>query len=512
MAFWHRIAKSKLKIACTQFRSLHIQLPHASSSFYSSAPKPPRPHCPFHDRPTRFFVNSVRFFAVPIQFQAKLKKEEDYGSDGPRLNEEIKSQYVRLVLDDGHSIVSRFEALERAKQLKLDLVEVQRSGKPPVCKIMDYHKETYKKQEMEKERAKSKVTLRKGECKEVRISEKTELKDLKVKADMVRKLMDKGYRVKCKAACSNEDQDMTGPLTRLLALIEDVTVVESEPRMAKKEAFMIVRHVKYGQIKKGAGKGKKLQDVKAQEGESEEEVLSDGDEHISGWTVSNNVNETTSPDHQTNAAQEPFIPSNSNDSVFPNEPENRYKRAAHPSANNAQSNTMTENRYSRRPDPRNRFQQTPFNNNTDADRRPEASNRYQQTTSNNSGDSRRPDPRNRFQQTPFNNNTDADRRPEASNRYQQTTSNNSGDSRRPDPRNRFQQPTFNNTDAARSMRHVPADVNANSRIENTKQGVTPGSRNPMPSRDLSQPRPGYGIFSAQKGPEAQGQPFSQDSQ
>ncbi|MCH89334.1 translation initiation factor IF-3 chloroplastic-like, partial [Trifolium medium] len=56
-----------------------------------------------------------------------------------------------------HSVVSRFEALKRAKMLKLDLVEVDKNANPPVCKIMDYHKELYKKKESDKERAKSKV-------------------------------------------------------------------------------------------------------------------------------------------------------------------------------------------------------------------------------------------------------------------------------------------------------------------------------------------------------------------
>ncbi|RYR10269.1 hypothetical protein Ahy_B05g078731 isoform C [Arachis hypogaea] len=179
----------------------YMWLPHSSS--INSIPKPgtlriPQPYWAFHDTPP-LVSSSVRFFAAPIQFQSKWKKEEEDSIEGRRLNDQIKAQYVRLVFDDGnHSIISRFEALDRARKLKLDLVEVQRNGNPPVVKIMDYHKETYKKQEKEKERAKSKseLTLRKGECKEVRFSGKTEMKDLKMKADMVKKLMEKGYRVK----------------------------------------------------------------------------------------------------------------------------------------------------------------------------------------------------------------------------------------------------------------------------------------------------------------------------
>ncbi|GAU29257.1 hypothetical protein TSUD_392070 [Trifolium subterraneum] len=175
----------------------------------------PNPYSLFHDRPTNF-LNSVRFYAVPVKFQVKPKKEED---DGPRLNDQVKAKYVRLVGDDGHSVVSRFEALERAKTLKLDLVEVDKNANPPVCKIMDYHKEMYKKKESDKERAKSKseMTMRK-ETKEVRISEKTESKDLKMKSDHIIKLMEKGYRVKAKAT-GKADQSMFDAISRLSALI-----------------------------------------------------------------------------------------------------------------------------------------------------------------------------------------------------------------------------------------------------------------------------------------------------
>ncbi|XP_045829934.1 translation initiation factor IF3-1, mitochondrial-like isoform X2 [Trifolium pratense] len=220
MAFLHRIEKSKFKTAYFQFHRCYTLLPHGS--FSNSTPKThpmlmPNPYSLFYDKPSNF-LNSVRFYAVPAKFQVKPNKEED-DDDGPRLNDQVKARHIRLVGDDGgHSVVSRVEALARAKTLKLDLVEVDRKANPPVCKIMDYHKELYKKKESEKERAKSKseMTMRK-ETKELRISEKTESKDLKMKSDMVRKLMEKGYRVKVKAT-GKIDQSMKDSLSRLLAL------------------------------------------------------------------------------------------------------------------------------------------------------------------------------------------------------------------------------------------------------------------------------------------------------
>ncbi|KAF3793380.1 Translation initiation factor IF-3, partial [Nymphaea thermarum] len=95
-----------------------------------------------------------RGFAAPVQ--AKPKPEAK-GTEGPHINTAITAPFVRLVTDEGHTVVSRREALDRAKKLKLDLVEVQRTANPPVCKLMDFHREKYKQQIKEKERTKGKV-------------------------------------------------------------------------------------------------------------------------------------------------------------------------------------------------------------------------------------------------------------------------------------------------------------------------------------------------------------------
>ncbi|WOL12877.1 hypothetical protein Cni_G21645 [Canna indica] len=192
----------------------------------------------------------VRNFAAPVQSKQKLKSDTD---EGPRLNDAITAPVVRLVTDEGHGIVSRREALDRAKKLNLDLVEVQRTANPPVCKIMDYHKEKFKQEVKEKERVKSKsqLALRSGENKEVRFKAKTEVKDLKIKAETVIRLMERGYRVKCTALPTKEGEDLGQLLTRLLPLIEDVSILESGPHVDTKQAYIIVRHVKFLSKKSG---------------------------------------------------------------------------------------------------------------------------------------------------------------------------------------------------------------------------------------------------------------------
>ena len=61
---------------------------------------------------------------------------------GPRVNNKIRASEVQLITDDGDNIgvVPIGEALDRAKEVGLDLIEVAPNAKPPVCKIIDYGK------------------------------------------------------------------------------------------------------------------------------------------------------------------------------------------------------------------------------------------------------------------------------------------------------------------------------------------------------------------------------------
>ncbi|CAF1706414.1 unnamed protein product [Brassica napus] len=116
-------------------------------------------------------VPKKRSFVTTLLIVKTSKKEEDVESDGPRLNDKITSETVRLVSEEGNLICS---SLRRAKELKHDLVEVQRDAKPPVCKIVDYAHDKYKNDQVGKERAKAKraeVSIR-PEVKEIHFTPK----------------------------------------------------------------------------------------------------------------------------------------------------------------------------------------------------------------------------------------------------------------------------------------------------------------------------------------------------
>jgi len=85
-----------------------------------------------------------------------------------RLNYQIMSPQLRLLDEEGKQIgiVSKIEALQKAKELGIDVVEVAPNAKPPVAKLIDYKK--FKYQEAKKERESKKSQKNVG-VKEVRL-------------------------------------------------------------------------------------------------------------------------------------------------------------------------------------------------------------------------------------------------------------------------------------------------------------------------------------------------------
>ena len=85
-----------------------------------------------------------------------------------RINYQIASPQLRLLDEDGKQIgiVSKLEALQRAKELNIDVVEVSASAVPPVAKLIDFKK--FKYQEAKKERESRKNQKNVG-VKEIRL-------------------------------------------------------------------------------------------------------------------------------------------------------------------------------------------------------------------------------------------------------------------------------------------------------------------------------------------------------
>jgi translation initiation factor IF-3 len=116
---------------------------------------------------------------------------------GPRKNEEIKLSPLRVIGADNKQIgvIEREEALRLAEEAGLDLIEIEATARPPVCKIMDYGKFKYEKSKKARAQNDAKRT---AETKEIRLgrSVKIEEHDLRVRMDQARRFLLSGHRVR----------------------------------------------------------------------------------------------------------------------------------------------------------------------------------------------------------------------------------------------------------------------------------------------------------------------------
>jgi hypothetical protein len=96
---------------------------------------------------------------------------------------------VRVVAEDGSNlgVLSTEQALRRAQEVGLDLVEVNPKASPPVCKILDFGKYKYEEKKRQRD-AKRKQTV--VEVKEIKIRPKTDDHDIEVKLRAARKFVE----------------------------------------------------------------------------------------------------------------------------------------------------------------------------------------------------------------------------------------------------------------------------------------------------------------------------------
>jgi len=116
------------------------------------------------------------------------------GKQGLRVNEAIRAQSVRLI-DESNTqigIVNFQEALARAREVGLDLVEVAPNSEPPVCRIMDYGKWLYEQKRKSKQAHKKQHA---AVLKEIRFTPKIDKHDLDIKINHAVKFLEKGYKV-----------------------------------------------------------------------------------------------------------------------------------------------------------------------------------------------------------------------------------------------------------------------------------------------------------------------------
>ncbi len=111
------------------------------------------------------------------------------------MNEGIRAKEVRVLGPEGENfgVLSLNDALAKARELGLDLIEISPNANPPVCKVTDYGKFKYEQKKKDKE-IKSKATI--TETKEAQVKIGTSTNDMNIKASKIGAWLREGHRVK----------------------------------------------------------------------------------------------------------------------------------------------------------------------------------------------------------------------------------------------------------------------------------------------------------------------------
>lgn len=137
------------------------------------------------------------------------------------------------------------EALRRARNYELDLVEIAPGASPPVCKIMDYGKFRYEQQKKEKEARKKSANV---QMKEVRFRPHTDDHDFDFKTKHARGFLSDGNKVKAWVQFRGRDiiyQDQgMDLLRRFIEELQDVAKIDQSPRMEGRRMTTILAPAK----------------------------------------------------------------------------------------------------------------------------------------------------------------------------------------------------------------------------------------------------------------------------
>jgi len=178
-----------------------------------------------------------------------------------RMNDGIRAKEVRVLGPDGENfgILPIREAIAKAAELGLDLIEISPNANPPVCKVTDYGKYKYEQKKKDKEvKSKAKVT----ETKEAQVKIGTSQNDMNIKASKIAQWLREGHRVKIDLFLWGRYKYMEFPflkerLERFLAIIpEGFKVADDIKKSPKGLSVAIERDLSKSAQSKGAPSAK----------------------------------------------------------------------------------------------------------------------------------------------------------------------------------------------------------------------------------------------------------------
>ncbi len=160
-----------------------------------------------------------------------------------RVNRDIRSPKVRLVSEEGEQlgIFTLPDALAKAEELGMDLVEIAPKAVPPVCKVIDYGKFRYQQTKKEKN---LKKTSSQTKLKEIKLKPNIDKNDLNTKITHAKEFIEKGYKVKF--TCMFRGREIVfvdhgrEVLDKVQKALETIAQVEAQPKLYGKTLSMLI--------------------------------------------------------------------------------------------------------------------------------------------------------------------------------------------------------------------------------------------------------------------------------
>jgi len=163
--------------------------------------------------------------------------------DSTRINERIRVPEVRLIDEKGDQvgIIPTPEALERARERELDLVEVSPTSKPPVCRILDYSKYKYEQEQKAKAARKHQQQVN---VREIKLRPKIAQHDYETKRGHVERFLKQQDKVKVTIMFRGREQSHPERgrmlLDRLLEDVSEIGVLEQPPLQEGRNMTMLL--------------------------------------------------------------------------------------------------------------------------------------------------------------------------------------------------------------------------------------------------------------------------------
>lgn len=168
-----------------------------------------------------------------------------------RINDQIRVREVRIVDEDGSSVMPTKQALDIARQKGVDLVEISPNAQPPVCRIIDYSKFLYQQKKRAKEMKAKQVKV---EVKEIRFGPQTDDHDYNFKLKHAKEFLEEGNKVRAyvffrgRSILFKEQGEVL--LLRFANDLEEYGKVEQMPKLEGKKMFLFMAPKKAAQVKK----------------------------------------------------------------------------------------------------------------------------------------------------------------------------------------------------------------------------------------------------------------------